>query len=205
MSILTNGTVTDFFHEVVEDAIKARRVEATDGATTYLVSLLSDYARPDARAEEALERPLAFLLDEALHTVAPAERFDRLRVLGDGVLYTCGFFGDHFEARGVDQKYLVGIGTTAYGTASAMLLGGARSSETAARGIDVFGELAAKFAAFVEVITEVADTTVAKSVASSKGLLRVYERWQKTKSGTLAQALTSHGLVPLNGTKGAAS
>src|SRR3954463_3429609 len=117
MSILTSGNVTDFFHEVVEDAIKARRVEATDGATTYLVSLLSEYAKPDPRAEEALERPLAFLLDEALHTVQPGERFDRLRVLGDGVLYSCGFFGDHFEARGVDQRYLFSIGTTAYGAA----------------------------------------------------------------------------------------
>lgn len=205
MSILTSGTVTDFFHEVVEDAIKTRGVEATDGATTYLVSLLSDYARPDARTEQALERPLAFLLDEALHTTAPAERFDRLRVLGDCVLYSCGFFADHFEARGVDQKYLVGIGAKAYGTASAMLLSGARSGEAGGRSIDVFGELATKFPSFVDVITEVADTTVAKGVATSKGLLKVYERWQKTKSGTLAQALTSHGLVPMNGPKGAAS
>ena len=203
MSILARGTVTDFFHEVVEDAIKTKRVEATDGATTYLVSLLSDYARPDARAEQALERPLAFLLDEALHTPAAGERFDRLRVLGDGVLYTCGFFGDHFVARGVDQKYLVGIGTTAYGAASSMLLVGSGDAKTAAT--DVYGELASKFAMFVDVIAEVADTTIAKGVATSKGLLRLYERWQKTKSGTLAQALTSHGLVPMAGTKGAAS
>jgi hypothetical protein len=205
MSILTSGTVTDFFHEVVEDAIKSRRVEATDGATTYLVSLLSDYARPDARAEQALERPLAFLLSEALQTTAPAERFDRLRVLGDCVLYTCGFFGDHFEARGVDQKYLVGIGTTAYGTASSMLLSTTTRMSDGKKTIDVFGELATKFGTFVEVIAEVADTTVAKGAATSKGLLKVYERWQKTKSGTLAQALSSHGLVPMNGPKGAAS
>jgi len=202
--IVTGGTVTDFFHEVVEDAIKTRRVEATDGATTYLVSLLSDYARPDARAEQALERPLAFLLDEALHTVAPGERFDKLRLLGDAVLYGCGFFGDHFEARGVDSKYLFGIGTTAYGTASSMLLTKAHATD-GFRSIDVFGELSTKFAAFVDVITEVADTTVAKSAATSKGLLKVYERWQKTKSGTLAQALSSHGLVPMHVPKGAAS
>ena len=33
----------------VEDAIKARRVDATDGATRYLVALLADYAHPDGR------------------------------------------------------------------------------------------------------------------------------------------------------------
>ncbi len=203
MSILASGTVTDFFHEVVEDAIKSRRVEATDGATTYLVTLLCDFAKPDARAEQALERPLAFLLDEALHTPAAGERFDKLRVLGDGVLYTCGFFSDHFEARGVDQKYLVGIGTTAYGTASSMLRAGGDASQNSV--FDVYGELATKFAAFVEVISEVADATIATGVATSKGLLRLYERWQRTKSDRLAQALTSHGLVPISGPKGVVS
>jgi hypothetical protein len=204
MSILTDGNITDFFHEVVESAIKARKVEATDGATTYLVSLLSDYARPDARAEQAMDRPLAFQLSEALQTVAAGERFDRLRVLGDGVLYSCGFFGDHFEARGVDQSYLVGIGRTAYQSAGAILTSHVSPSERPSS-MDVFGELASKFASFVEVISEVADTTVAKGAASSKGLLKLYERWQKTKSGTLAQALSSHGLVPMNVPKGKAS
>jgi hypothetical protein len=116
-------------------------------------------------------------------------------VLGDGVLYTCGFFADHFEARGVDQKYLYGIGTTAYGTASSML----RTGGTA---VDVFGELAERFASFVEIVSEVADTTIARGTASSKGLVKLYERWLKTKSDTLAQALSSHGLVPVAGPKG---
>lgn len=196
-SILAKGSVAEFFTEAVDSAIKARGVEATGGATTYLVGLLSDFAKPDNRAEETLDRPLAFLLDEALRVAEPAERFDRLRLLGDGVLYTSGFFGDHFEARGVDQKYLVGIGTTAYGAASSMLFTGERGKT-----IDVYGELAGKFAAFVEVIAEVADTTIARGVASSKGLVKLYERWLKTKSGALAQALSSHGLVPLAGTKG---
>jgi hypothetical protein len=200
MSILAKGSVADFFHEVVEDAIKTRHVDATDGAATYLVGLLADFARPDARAEQTLERPLAFLLDEALNAAQPGERFDRLRVLGDGVLYTCGFFGDHFEARGVDQRYLFGIGATAYGAASSMLRVGADDQRGAA--IDVYRELASKFAVFVDVIAEVADTTISKGVASSKGLLKVYERWLKTKSDRLAQALSSHGLVPVAGTRG---
>src|SRR5579872_2944578 len=121
MTIVAAESVSGFFHEVVEGAMKARRVDATDGATTYLVALLSDFTRPDSRAEETLDRPLAFLLDEALHTSVLAERFERLRVLGDGVLYGCGFSGDHFEARGVDQNYLVGIGATAYSTASSLV------------------------------------------------------------------------------------
>ena len=121
MTIVAAHSVSHFFFEAVEDAMRVQRVDATDGATRYLVALLGDYVHPDRRAGEALERPLTLLFDEALHAPDPAERFQRLRTIGDGVLYGCGFFGDHFEARGVDAKYLRGLGTRAYGAAGSML------------------------------------------------------------------------------------
>ena len=194
MSIVPAQSVSGFFVEVVEDAMKARRVEATEGATHYLVALLADYAHPAKTAGETLERPMTLLLDEALHAPVPAERFERLRVLGDGVLYGCGFFGDHFEARGIDLAYMHGLGTRAYGAASSML----RRQE----GPDVFGELAQRFGVFVDVVAEVADATIAMGTENPKGLLKVYERWLKTGSERLASALTSHGVVPTRRTRG---
>jgi hypothetical protein len=213
MSIVSTGSLTAYFHGVVEDAIKARHVEATELAVTYIVALLSDYARPDQPAGRALNRPLTFLLDEALHTVEPAERFDRLRTLGDGVLYSVGFFRDHFESKGVEPGYLIGIGSVAYGGASSVLrsadgtsaASGPRRGPTscaAEKKLDIYRELADKFASFVGVLSEIADATQASSVAGSRDLLKVYERWLKTGSGKLAEALTSHGLVPMRGTKG---
>jgi hypothetical protein len=194
MSIVPAQSVSGFFVEVVEDAMKARRVEATEGVTHYLVALLADYAHPAKPAGETLERPMTLLLDEALHAPDPAERFERLRVLGDGVLYGCGFFGDHFEARGIDLSYMHGLGTRAYGAASSML----RAQE----GPDLFGELADRFGVFVEVVAEVADATIAMGTESPKGLLKVYERWLKTGSDRLASALTSRGMVPTRLTRG---
>jgi hypothetical protein len=196
--IVAAGSVSEFFLEIVGDAIKARRLEATDGAQTYLVSLLADYAKPDERAEEPLERPLAFLLDEALHTPEAGARFDRLRALGDGVLYACGFFGEHFEARGVDPSYVMGIGTTAYGAVSSMLR---LPTEDSSKSFDLYGELAAKFDSFVDVLTDVADATVAQSAAASspQQVLKLYERWLKTGNDRLAQALGAHGFTPSRG------
>ncbi len=69
-------------------------------------------------------------------------------------------------------------------------------------GLDLFGELARKFDAFVEVVAEVADTTIAMGTESSSGLLRVYERWLKTGSERLATALTSRGVMPTRGSRG---
>jgi hypothetical protein len=199
MTIVATDSISTYFHGVVEDAMKARHVEATDMATNYIVALLSDYARPDPDAGRALDRPLTFLLDEALHTVQPAERFSRLRTLGDGVLYSLGFFRDHFESKGVEESYLIGIGAVAYGGASSMLR---VSAEEAERKLDIYRELADKFASFVAVLGEIADATIAGRVAGSRDLLKVYERWLKTGSETLAQTLTSHGLVPMRGKKG---
>ena len=203
-TIVATESIDGFFQEIVTGAIRSRGVDATGEATTYLVGMLADFATPGMKAGETMDRPLTFLLDEALHTAKPAERFERLRVLGDGVLYSSGFFADHFEARGVDQKYLIGIGAAAYGAASSMLLGGSGAGGQKPEAFpDVFGELAQKFASFVDIVGEVANLTIAKGVAaSSQSLLHIYERWLKTGSETLATALTERGLVPVRGGRG---
>ncbi len=197
MAIVAARSVSGFFGEVVEDAIRTRRVDATDGATQYLVALLADYAHPDPRVGETLERPLTLLFDEAMRAAEPAERFERLRHIGDGVLYGCGFFGDHFEARGVDPKYMCAIGTRAYGAASSMLKRGAEDGTP-----DLFGELAHNFDAFVEVVADVADATITMGIENSRGLVKVYERWLKRGSERLACALSSRGMMPTRGGKG---
>ncbi len=194
-TILATGSLDGFFQGALQDVMKARRVDASVGASAYLVGVLAEFAKPDANREATLDRPLAFLLDEALHTSDLAERFDKLRALGDGVLYSSGFFLDHFERRGVDQSYLVGIGARAYGSAGSLL---ARSQPTQPREaapprFDLFDELARNFGAFVAVVAEVANLTLAKSVDGSKSLLKLYERWLKTRSETLAGALSAHG------------
>jgi hypothetical protein len=199
MTLVATDSISTYFNDVVEDAIKARHVEASDVAKNYIVALLSNYARPDPVGGRTLDRPLTFLLDEALHTVEPAERFDRLRTLGDGVLYSSGFFADHFEAKGVLPSYLFGIGSIAYGGASSILR---VSAEDVAKKLDIYRELADKFSSFVGVLCEIADHTLTGHVGGSKDLLKVYERWLKTGSDRLAQTLTSHGLVPMRGTKG---
>jgi hypothetical protein len=202
MTIVASGSVSTFFMEVLEDALRECRVDATGGTTQYLVGLLADYAHPDPLAGEAMNRPVAFLLEEALRTPEPAARFERLRALGDGVLYACGFFSDHFEARGVAQDYLFGIGTRAYGAASSMLHAPGESSGPEAPPFDVFRELAGKFGSFVEVLSDVADSTIAMGAGTPKNLLKVYERWLRTGSDRLASALVAQGLVPTRGPKG---
>jgi hypothetical protein len=196
MSIVATGSVAEFFEEVVEDAMKVRGLNASEGATSYVVALLAELAKPGSPVERTLERPLTLLLDEALHTNELAQRFEKLRTLGDGVLYSSGFFADHFEARGVDTKYVISIGQRAYENAGSLLRNGNGEEEGK---LDIFGELSSDFAAFVAVLAEVANATVAKGVATSRGVLKLYERWLKTKNDRLADALASQGFVAPRG------
>ena len=87
------SNLESFFQSLVDEAVKTQHFEATEAAEFYLAGLLADYAKPERLDAETMQRPLTLLLDEALHA-AGRERFDRLRSLGDGVLYTSGFFAD---------------------------------------------------------------------------------------------------------------
>jgi len=206
MSIVATASVSDFFEEVVQDAMRSRGVSASGAARSYVVALLAELAKPGSPVERTLERPLTLLLDEALHTSELGERFERLRTLGDGVLYSSGFFADHFEARGVDTKYVISIGRTAYENAGSLLVGRASEEERRSDAVqDIFHELAADFGSFVAVVGEVANATLAKGAATSRGILKLYERWLKTRSGSLADALSSHGFVAPRGGGGSLS
>jgi len=193
MTIVANASVSDFFEQAVDDAMKARGLSASAAAKSYVIALLAELAKPGSPVERTLERPLTLLLDEALHTAPVGERFEKLRTLGDGVLYSSGFFADHFEARGVDTKYVMTIGQTAYQNAGSLLRTGSERDVT--QTVDIFGELAKNFQIFVTVVSEVAHATVARGVATSRGVLNLYERWLKTRNERLGEALASHGFV----------
>ncbi|RYZ04837.1 MAG: hypothetical protein EOO73_21920 [Myxococcales bacterium] len=195
-SLDLSANLETFFHDVVDDAMRKKQLAATEAAEYYLVSLLTDYARPDARSCEALERPLTLLLDEALH--APGqERFERLRVLGDGVLYVSGFFAPHLETRGVEVRYVTSVGARAYDGAGRMLRG---SSGEAAP--DLFFELAENFQRFAELLSDIAERLSLSSTSSSTGVLKLYERWLKTGSETLGTELLGRGVLPVRGQGG---
>jgi len=185
-----------FFHHLVDQAVRTQNYAATEAAEHYLAGLLADYAKPDRLEAASLERPLTLLLDEALRA-AGRERFERLRSLGDGVLYTSGFFADHLCNRGVELRYVRTLGARAYDGAASMLRQSAGDGSGAP---DVFRELSDNFAMFAEVVSRIADVLQANSAHNSdRQVVRLYERWVKTGSAPLAVALAGRGLTPQRG------
>jgi hypothetical protein len=195
--------VTQYFQEVISDAIRARQVEATDAAESYLVSLLCSFTHPDEAAGAGFDRPLTFLLQDALETTG-AERFRRLRTLGDHALYALGFFGSHIALKGIDRGYVSSVGSSAYVHAAAMLRTRARTErrEHGERTPDVLSELAAKFDRFAGVLADVAEGTLACGARDERSVVKLYERWLKTGSSRLAEELGARGIVPTRGAGG---
>jgi hypothetical protein len=201
--------ITHYFQGVLTEAIQAREVEATPAAERYIVMLLCDYARPDETAEVSFEQPLTLLLRDAM-SAEGAARFQLLRKLGDGLLYALGFFSARVE-RTADRTYVLNVGATAYTNAAQMIAlrspqraqsGRAKDSIGASGSPDVLRELADKYEAFVNVLSDVSDKTMASSQSGEQGALRLYERWLQTGSAVLAQELAARGIVPTRPTGG---
>lgn len=185
------GDLTQFFRDTVGTVRQRRAYVTTLAAETYIAGLLADHARRPADDSDS-DKPLTLLLAKAMDAVGH-ERFERLRHIGDGVLYTTGFFEEYLERRGIEQSYLEELGARAYATAGRMLLID-RSDQGG-----VFSELADRFHMFVALVHDVAESLRVGAAHSQRALVQLYERWLNSGSESLAAALATRGLVPLRG------
>lgn len=186
--ISLSTSLGDYFKDPVSEAIRGKDVEASPAIETYLVQLLSDFAKPSEETTSSMSEPLTFLLRDAMAATG-STRFKKLQSLGDGVLYDIGFFGQ--ALRGRDREYVVHVGASAYEHAAQML----RTGQGRAAGPDVLSELARKFERFVEVLAYVSDWVLAKSASGHQGVVLLYDRWLRTGSAVLKNELGQRGLL----------
>jgi hypothetical protein len=182
--ILREQSPAEYFKELVESALARQHVQAADLTEYYLVNLLCQYIRLDARAEKAEHsEPLAIRLARALESGGSEQRA-RLRSIGDFSLFMSGFFSESFRRRLVDVDYYKSMGEYAYGSLS-------RRDEDAFA--EVFGELARKFVGFTDVLADISERT---ALTSTPDVMRLYEKWLRTGSERDGQRLIDRGVIP---------
>jgi hypothetical protein len=198
-TLALSGSLDGFFEEILGEALREHRTEASAATSSYLVALLREYAHPGREAAAPLSGSLTLLLAQALETPG-GERFERLKSLGDGVLYVRGFFPDHLQTRGVAIDYVDSVGARAYDGVASMLRARSMTGSVMSGARAVFEELSRNFDTFGEVLRSIADRFQANAaLRSDAGIVKVYERWLKTGSSQLAAALGLQGLVPVRG------
>jgi hypothetical protein len=177
-----NQSATEYFRELVESAMQRQRLASGELTSFYLVNLLAGFVRVD-RTPAASDEPLGVRFAKALQEAGVRQR-DGLRQVGDHSLFISGFFADSLNRRLVDVDYYIQLGECAYGSLARQ--GNGTFGE-------VFDELAGKFTAYVDVLGEVSERS---ALSSNSDLLRLYEKWVRTRSRRSGDILASRGIVP---------
>ena len=178
------ASLESYFRDEVDLACKQEGLPAGSPAQPYLVRLLAAYA-----AQPIEDRPLGLKLLNALGA-SPRERRAHLREVGDTSLFVCGFWGESLGRGLVDVDYYVDLGEMAYRELAHDAPAPAADG-TRVRG--VFGELAHNFSRFVEVLMTISRRTARGR--SPADLVRLYERWLRTKSSWAARRLAEEGVL----------
>ena len=181
--VLRRESAVEFFKDLVDRALERQQLTANELTSYYVVQLLASFAERPAPGAAGDQAPLAVRLAEALESGGMQQRAT-LKHIGDVSLFVSGFFSDSLNRKLVDVDYYVSIGGYAYNALSRY------ETDTFS---PVFAELAEKFVAFVDVLSEVSERT---SCASNSDVLRLYEKWLKTGSRRSGQLLVERGVVP---------
>ena len=182
-ALVRHESPVEYFRDLVESAMKRQHLAARELTSFYLVNLLAGFMHLDRSSTPGDDEALGLRFVKALQAAGVRQR-DELRQVGDLSLFVSGFFSDSLARSLVDVDYYIQLGECAYGSLAR------QSHETFG---DVFDELSEKFAAFVDVLGEVSERT---ALASNTDLLRLYERWLRTRSRRSGDVLVSRGIVP---------
>lgn len=181
-ALVRNESPGEYFRELVISAMTHQQVSAREVTSCYLVNLLTEFVHVD-RVARAADEALGVRFVKALDDGGRRQQ-DELRCVADRSLFISGFFPDSLTRSLVDIDYYIQLGEHAY---ASLARGGALPLGAA------FDELAARFPAFVDVLSEVSERS---ALASNADLLRLYEKWMRTGSRRSGMLLAERGIVP---------
>jgi hypothetical protein len=186
--VLASQSAREWFREAVGEVLSLRRLSVQAETEFYLVELLTSFVSSERLFVEQAdgtvqEEPLALILLRAM-AAERRERAAQLKRLGDTSLFVSGFLGDSLARGVVGADYYRAMGERAYGALAA--------AERSAALAGLYGELSRRFDAFVDCFAEIAELG---DLGSNRGLVRLFERWQLTRSERVAEKLRARGVA----------
>ena len=188
-TIQTEKNTFDYFSQHVKDSLKNQHITITKTSEHYLVHLLVDYTftRNTFNLPRNDNRPLAIIYHQAQQETAN-NKIKILKELGDFSLFITGFFPDSLNRKVTDLDYYIFLGKSSYENLSTIFNKNHKPSFTL-----LFDELAEKFVSITDILAEISSKS---STQWNDGILRLYERWLKTRSKRDERLLCSKGILP---------
>jgi hypothetical protein len=168
-----------FFYEAVCEALGRLRLKIEHWTEFYLVDLLVRQV-----SQPVSQEPFVSQLEAARRAASAKERFLRFKEMGDSALVLVGFYEESIERRGVTKHYVRTMGGGAYRSAASLSVDGLSQ---------VYVTLSDGFDDFVHVLDEVREMT---SLRTPQDIVKLYEKWQRTGSGTISLRLQESGVFP---------
>ncbi len=192
VKLITNLNVNEYFNDAIHDALSHQRVGSKEETVVYIVNLLTYYTLSEnifeASSEGLSSKPLAFIYKDAVEASSNKERSTHLRKLGDTALFTSGFFAGSLERSAVSIDYYISMGGNAYGSLADRIPRTISDKNLA----EVFTDLAEHFMNYVDVLTEVSESS---ELVDDRDVLSLYESWLDTGSDYARQRLQENGIL----------
>ena len=135
---------------------------------------------------ESKERtPTQFWLE--IQSLPLKQQYYALQILGDYSLFTSGFFNERIKKSLLDMDYYQALGGQAYYRA-----GEIQENLSAEKALNIFFSLADSFKKVTDVFAELYDKTL---LTDNDGLLKLFERWEKSSSPHLERLLLQNGMI----------
>lgn len=184
-----------FFSEVVNDALKSRKISSSPLVNEYLVKLLTHYMVTDNLFDETTENgkrtrsTLAELYLKAMNSESGI-RCDLLKKLGDTSLYITGFFSESLNRKIVDVSYYVNMGENAFHSLA--------SSVNEEVYSNLYKDFSKHFVKYMEALNYISKQT---NLQKDSNLLKLYENYQKTGSELMRETLVDSGFIDFDVSK----
>ena len=192
--LVKDVSVSLHFKEMIDRAKARQKIDLADMTEFYIVDLLTRFLLSTnlfpEKDKRSGEEPLAIQLYKAIQEKSIEEKILILKKIGDFALYISGFFSECLGKKAVDLDYYISMGEGAYGAITEL----SKRKATKAIVTQIFAELSVKFKKIVDLIAEVSELS---SITRDSDLVRIYEKWMKTKSPRLKEKLIEKGLLPI--------
>jgi len=193
-----NLDLKSFFQTELFETARKQGHSLSVHTADYLAGVLDrfsktrNYLKKDPNSEKMSSPTLALLWLES-QGKDKITQYKEMLYLGDFALFTSGFFSEKIQGSNLDMDYYIALGGKAYERA-----GQIQESIAAERALNVFFDLAEDFKEHVELFNEL---SLQSQIFNERDILRLYEKWLKTRNERLGRILNEKGIIPGDPTK----